>query len=160
MNIGLSKIKDQLQDHTLNEPLINTDPASVIIYEDVLKGLKSIANEYDKDLRARARAYAESEVAGERFDTDDELYREAKSSLDATYGDKRAKTTDLTASLSEIENDRTRALVRASERYDDKADRLAEKAQKNGLTHSSVAPLAEADLADRRDKELENVNYI
>lgn len=168
MNIGLSKIKDQLQDHTLNEPLINTDPASVIIYEDVLKGLKSIANEYDKDLRARARAYAESEVAGERFDTDDELYREAKSNLDATYGDKRAKTTDkyqsktadLTASLSEIENDRTRALVRASERYDDKADRLAEKAQKNGLTHSSVAPLAEADLADRRDKELENVNYI
>ena len=167
MNIGLSRIKDFGPEKPLPDPIVNTDPASIIIYDDVLKGLKNIANEYDKDLRARARAYAESEVTGETFDTDEELYLEAKNSLDALYGEKKAKSTrsyqsktaDLTASLSELENDRTRALVRTSEKYDDRADRLAEKVQKNGLTHSTVAPLAEAELADRRDRELEDLNY-
>ena len=149
------------------QPLVASDPDSIIFHDKLMEDLKSIADEYDKDLRQRATSYAEKQVAGGLFAGDEELLSQAKESLDSLYGDKKAtakekyqsKTADLESSLSELKTDRARALFRESEKFDQEAGRLAEKVQKQGVSHSSVALLAGADLNERRDQALEDVNH-
>lgn len=144
----------------------NVDRADVIVNDKVLKGLKEVANEYEKDLRARARAYAEQAVTG-HFDTDEELLSEARSALDALYGEKRQKAEDRLIKQGDsleddrfvLTNDRTRALARVAAEYEGKQDRLAEKMSKHGLTHSSVAPLAEESLLNEEARAVDDVNY-
>ena len=149
-----------------NVSIGNVDRSNVIVNDKVLKGLSEVANEYEKDLRARARQYAEETVAG-HFDSDEELLSQAQASLDALYGEKRQKAEDklvkqgdsLEADRFRLANDRARALARVAEEYEGKQDRMAEKLSKHGLNHSSIAPLAASDLRAKEAWATDDVNY-
>lgn len=156
---------------SFNEPTLpivdtNYDLSTIIHTKDVISGLKSIADRYNRELDQRANAYADEQVKG-TFDSDEELLRQAKESLDELYGDKKGKkTADYLQKSGELEDkkdslsvDRALALDRVGTRYDSKRGVLAEDLSKRGLSHSSIADLAKEDLDEKRSEELARVNY-
>ena len=160
-----------MRQYSLNEPVLpvvdtSHDLSTVIHTKEVLSGLKSIADRYNRELDERANAYADEQVKG-RFDSDDELLKQAKESLEEIYGAKKGKkTTDYVQNSGELEEkkdtlsvDRALALDRVGSRYDGKQSALAEDLSKKGLSHSSIADLAKQDLAEKRGEELAQVNY-
>ena len=145
---------------------VTADPNSVIRSDELITHLKDIANEYTASVKKKANAYADEKVAG-NFDSDEELLRQAKESLDEIYGKKKEEKTSsyessrnsLTESENKVGYDRAVALSRVDDRYDAKEERLAENLSKRGITHSSIARLAMEDLGEARKEDAARVNY-
>ena len=163
MIIGKTRDKIMTADPVVD---ISVDPSAIIRTADVLSGLKSIADKYTSSVNKKANAYADEVVKGS-FDSDEELLRQAKESLDATYGVKKSEAQDnyavksgeLSEKKSGLSVDRARALSRVEESYGAKADKLAEDIARKGLSHSTIADLAKNELSDKRSEELARVNY-
>ena len=166
MIIGSSKNIDLIPSKS-EKVKLTYDPTTVIPRDELFDNLKGIAQKYDREVRSRAKQYAEDAVTPEKV-SDEELLAEAKQSLDNLYGQKRAtaaenyqsKTDLLNEDKTGLEGDRARALGRVEETYDQKADKLAESIAKQGISHSSIAALAGEELQNERAKEKEDVNYL
>lgn len=158
--------EDSLKEPTI--PIVDTsyDLSTIIHTKEVLSGLRSIADRYNQDLDQRANAYADEQVKG-TFDSDEELLRKAKESLEEIYGEKKGQKTgdyiqksgDLAEKKDALSVDRALALDKVGEKYDAKRGTLAEDLSKKGLSHSSIANLAKEDLDVKRGEELAQVNY-
>ena len=164
MIIGKTRDKIMTADPVVD---ISVDPSAIIRTADVLSGLKSIADKYTSSVNKKANAYADEAVKGS-FDSDEELLRQAKETLDATYGAKKSKaesnyafkSDELQEKKSGLSADRAYALDRVGDRYGEKAEKLTEDIAKRGLSHSTIADLAKRDLDERRSDELAHVNYV
>ncbi len=132
---------------------MTADPSKVILQNEILSNLDSIAKKYEKGLKQRARAYAEDAVKGV-FESDEELMKRAEDSLGALYDEKRQKATDrfekndeeLREKQAELASGRAEKMDRIAQEYDAKESRLAENLSRRGITHSSIADLSSEGL--------------
>lgn len=146
---------------------MTADPSKVILQNEILSNLESIAKKYEKGVKQRAKAYAEDTVKGV-FESDEELMKQAEESLGELYDDKKRKATDrflkndeeLRVKQEDLQNDRTQALDRIAQDYDAKESRLAENLSRRGIAHSSIADLSNAGLSAERAEMQESTNAL